>query len=97
MTEFLGWRIRKRINKLKEGGMKMRKICFIILLLALMLGGNSCGRSTEKSETSPSIDKPEKKLNAMEEEIIGEGETLEDEAEPFKEEMSERTDITDEE
>jgi len=74
----------------------MRKMCFIILLLALMLGGNSCGRSTEKSETTPPIDMPEKKLNAIEEEIIGEGETLKEEAEPFEEEMGERTDITDE-
>jgi len=50
----------------------MNKLCMVMLILGLMIGMNSCGRSTEKSEKSRSIEKAETELNAYEREIIGE-------------------------
>lgn len=52
----------------------MDKLCIVMLILGLMIGTNSCGRSTEKSEKSRSIEKAETELNIFEREMFEEEE-----------------------
>lgn len=51
----------------------MKKIWMVVLILGLILGGSSCGRSTEKSKSEHAIEKYEEELNLMEKEMIEEG------------------------
>lgn len=74
----------------------MDKLCIVILILGLMIGMNSCGRSTEKSETSRSIEKAETELNAFEREIE-EGEMFEEETMAPEEEIGGKAEVPDEE
>ena len=50
----------------------MKKIWILVLILGLMLAGNSCGRSTEKSKAEHAIEEYEEELNLMEKEVIKE-------------------------
>ena len=48
----------------------MKKIWILVLILGLMLGGNSCGRSTEKPKAEHASEKyEEEELNLMEREV----------------------------
>jgi hypothetical protein len=44
-----------------------------------MLGGSSCGRSTEKSKAEHATEKSEEELNLMEKEVIEEEKSFEEE------------------
>ena len=57
--------------------MEMKKIWIVVLILGLVLGGSSCGRSTEESKAEHAIGEYEEELNLMEKEVIeGEAEGL---------------------
>ena len=66
----------------------MRKLCIGLLLLALIVAAENCNRSTAKPTVENiSIEKHEQ-LNAMDEELIGTGETLDDSRNSFEEEVA---------
>ena len=50
----------------------MIRVWIVVLILGLILGGSSCGRSTEKSKEERAIGEYEKELNLMEKEVIEE-------------------------
>jgi len=72
----------------------MNKLCIVILILGLIVGGNSCSRSAEKSE---------EELNVMEREMIEEERVfeeekkLEEETKAMYEKLGKETEVTDEE
>lgn len=76
----------------------MKKFWIVMLILGLVLGGSSCGRSTEKSKADYSTEKSEEELNLMERELIEDEKLLEKEYKVEEEVMEEeRAEVSDEE
>jgi len=58
----------------------MKPILIIMLVLGLMLGVNSCGRSTEKAKTDYSTpEASDKQLDSMEKEVMEEEKSYDEE------------------
>jgi len=74
----------------------MNKVCIAVLVLGLMLGGSSCGRSTEKPKGSSPIEQP-KTEGVIENDILGEGEVLEEDAKLQEEGKGAEPEASDEE
>ena len=55
----------------------MKKLCIVVLLAGLVLGGYNCNRSPEKTSEGLGIEDSESALDPMEKEIFEEGEETE--------------------
>ena len=67
----------------------MNKLCIVMLIFGLMLGGSRCSRSTEESEAESKVMEGKK----FEEGKSFEGEGFEEETETQEEEAGEETDF----